>query len=135
MQTSIDNFEHTFPKAICLMTSEVRVILEKQRETMIASHRAINPYYEASLEYAQTFDRFASAPAVKEVRRLLDSREDLTRIDIALVGSLCPVTPEEAKAIVPQLEFGQLDDESLETLLEEMNRFRSTRDVIARQTS
>ena len=111
------------------MNCEVAIILEhkyEQLQHMSASSDAadnqVSQVFEKSQGYVKRFSRYKNPDAVRQVRETL-SRYGLHEFELCTLGTLCPDTADEAKALVPSLvPGGRFDrDEKVDKMLNDLS--------------
>ncbi|KAG2183222.1 hypothetical protein INT43_006226 [Umbelopsis isabellina] len=119
-----------FQTAHCLFISELRILLEAQRESKErnAENRPQTNVLQKTMNYVQSFSRFTNMESVREVRSLLKESE-LSHFEIAQLANLCCDDAEEAKALIPRntnklvMEHSlhnKIDDDRLQELMNQM---------------
>jgi len=106
-----------FNNAGCLLISEVKYLLENRDKD--PPDTAV---YNKTLEYVKTFAKFNTTDSASAVRETLRREPALTQFETAQIANLCPADAEEAKSIIPSLV--KIDDEKLQTLLDEIQTMR-----------
>lgn len=137
---SILKFGDAFDRADCmpLMISEVQLILEARKlveQGDDATEKDAISSFQKTLDYTTRFGQFKNKESLKAIRKLLEpsqARDDaddtqiiLHKFEQAALANLCPETAEEAKALIPSLQERNVDDFTLNELLQEMQAFRS----------
>ncbi|KAF2257853.1 hypothetical protein CC78DRAFT_538203 [Lojkania enalia] len=75
------------------------------------------------LDYVETFSRYKQRENVQALSGLLDSHNELTFVEKAMLGSLACDTADEAKTLIPSLAT-KMDDDALQSLLDEMTKLQ-----------
>ncbi|PVV03112.1 hypothetical protein BB560_002420 [Smittium megazygosporum] len=115
-----------FQNADCLLISEVKILLETQRNAKIKENKKISDIIQKTLPYTQKFSHFNNQYSAREARKVLSTVE-LSSFEIAQLGNLGCSEPAEAKSLIPSL-IGKIDDESLDHVLKQLqsiNKFQS----------
>ncbi|OMJ29627.1 DNA-directed RNA polymerase II subunit 4 [Smittium culicis] len=58
-----------FSNCECLLVSEVKILLEAQKEAKLKENKTITNIHQKTLAYAQQFGRFTNQDSVREVRK------------------------------------------------------------------
>ncbi|ORX95239.1 DNA-directed RNA polymerase II subunit RPB4 [Basidiobolus meristosporus CBS 931.73] len=109
-----------FQNAQCLFISEVKILLEAQRDAKVdeVGEKSLTSVFQKTMNYVQQFSRFTNRDTVREVRQLL-SKQQLEQFEMAQIANLVCEDSDEAKALVPSLT-ARKDDDGLQALLNEM---------------
>ncbi|KAJ1980821.1 RNA polymerase B [Dimargaris xerosporica] len=107
-----------FAEEQCLFISEVKILLDAQRENKVGSDKNATGVYQSTFDYVNQFARFKNQDTVREVRQFL-SGENLESFEVAQLANLCCEEAEEARTLIPSL-VDKKDEESLQALLNEM---------------
>ncbi|KAJ1918464.1 RNA polymerase B [Tieghemiomyces parasiticus] len=107
-----------FQEEQCLFISEVKILLDAQRESKTSGDKNVTGVYQSAFDYVNQFARFKNQDTVREVRQFL-AEENLESFEVAQLANLCCEEAEEAKALIPSLALKK-DDDSLQSLLNEM---------------
>ncbi|PVU96102.1 hypothetical protein BB561_001386 [Smittium simulii] len=111
-----------FQNVECLLISEVKILLEAQRDSKVKENKALTAIHQKTLDYTKIFSRFTNQDSVREVRKLLSTSE-LSSFEISQLGNMCCSEAVEAKSLIPSL-IGKIDDESLEHLLKQIGSIK-----------
>eukprot|EP00744_Colponema_vietnamica_P002239 GILI01003562.1.p1 GENE.GILI01003562.1~~GILI01003562.1.p1 ORF type:complete len:136 (-),score=19.78 GILI01003562.1:442-849(-) len=103
-----------FTDAKCLLISEVAVILE-HRAARNMDDSGMNAVIDKTHTYVKRFNKFRSKEVTAQVRGLFENY-GLTEFEVAALCNLNPVTPDEAKSLIPTLSR-KLDNDQLDALL------------------
>ena len=106
-----------FQNEHCLLHAEVRILLEKLKQNTesatttaptaasIDRHNISSAAFTKTLSQMEHISKFMNAETVKEARKLLHEHDQLEPFEIAQLANLLPVTPEEAKTLIPSYPF------------------------------
>ncbi|KAI8871400.1 RNA polymerase II, partial [Ramicandelaber brevisporus] len=113
-----------FDKAECLMLSEVKLLLEADRETKIkkSGEASLNEIFQKTLAYAQRFSTLKNEDTIKEVRSLLVEAEVFKPFENAQLANLGCQDSDEAFALIPSLA-NKISGEDLQHYLNEIQNF------------
>jgi len=77
--------------------------------------------FKMTHDYVERFSQFKTENAVKQLRKTL-MRIGLSEVEAVALANLCPISAQEARALVPSL--GHMDDEQLEAIIADLKNFK-----------
>ncbi|KAJ1984328.1 RNA polymerase B [Dimargaris cristalligena] len=107
-----------FQNEQCLFISEVKILLDAQREIKAGGDKNVTGVYQSAVDYVNQFARFKNQDTVREVRQFL-AEANLEPFEVAQLANLCCEEAEEAKSLIPSLEHKK-EDTSIQAILNEM---------------
>lgn len=111
--------------------SEARLVLE-----VLATHKRNsnlpiieNENITKMTDYLDMFARFQEGETATAIETLLNSRKEFENFEKSQLGTLCPVSADEAIALIPSLA-NKISQEDLTELLVEMTKIREANEPI-----
>ncbi|KAJ3312398.1 RNA polymerase B [Boothiomyces sp. JEL0838] len=116
-------FGSEFQNVQCLLISEVKVLLEmnKERKKQQSGDDSISEMMQKTIDYCQKFSRFKNKQTVKQIRSLFPD-DQYHEFEMAQLANLACESAEEAVTLIPSLQ--RIPEDELQMKLNELSDMR-----------